>query len=128
MLRSLALVLLFSSVTFASQWLNDYYEALEVAKKENKDIYMFVGADDCRWCDYFKEITLSKPEVIKRLEEDFVLLYLSRDRHTVPYDLEVQGVPRHYFFTNRGKLYYQDRGSREIDGFYLMLDEAELSK
>jgi thioredoxin-related protein len=109
-------------------WLHDYDEAIKQAKEKNKGVYLFVGADDCRWCDRFKDMTLSKDEVIKRLEEEYVLLYMSRDRHNIPKHFEVKGVPRHYFLTNEGKIIHADRGSREPDGFFSLLDEIELKK
>lgn len=123
-------VMLLSSVLFGADldWLHDYNKALEIAKKEKKDIYMFVGADVCRWCDRFKETTLSKKEVIERLQKEYVLLYLSRDRHFIPKHFEVQGVPRHYFLRNDGSLIHADKGGREVDGFYMMLDEVGLKK
>jgi thioredoxin-related protein len=121
---------LLSSALFSAElnWLHDYNKALEIAKKEQKGVYMFVGADVCRWCDRFKDVTLSKKEVIKRLEEEYVLLYLSRDRHQIPKHFEVKGVPRHYFLRNDGSLIHADRGSREVDGFFALLDEVSLKK
>lgn len=121
---------LLSSALFGAEldWLHDYNKALEVAKKEQKGVYMFIGADVCRWCDRFKDVTLSKKEVIKRLEEEYVLLYLSRDRHNIPKHFEVKGVPRHYFLRNDGSLIHADRGSREVDGFFALLDEVSLKK
>lgn len=124
------LFLFIANFLFASElsWLNDYNEALSVAKKEKKDIYLFVGADECRWCDYFKEKTLSKADVIQKLKLEYVPLYLSRDRHFIPKEFETKGVPRHYFLKPDGTIYYKDQGSREVDGFFQMLDEAELKR
>jgi thiol:disulfide interchange protein len=109
-------------------WMHDYNKALEIAKKEHKDVYLFVGADECRFCDRFKKLTLSKPEVIERLQKKFILLYLSRDQHKIPKKFAIKGVPRHYFLTSEGKIYHDDRGSREPAGFFDILDEAELKK
>lgn len=109
-------------------WLHDYDEALREAKKQNKGVYLFVGADECRWCDRFKELTLSKKEAINRLQEEYVLLYLSRDRHKIPEHFEVRGVPRHYFLTSGGEIIHADRGSREIDGFLNLIEEVNLKK
>mgnify|MGYP001014119141 FL=1 len=109
-------------------WLHDYDMAIKQAQKEKKEIYLFVGADVCRWCDRFKDITLSKKDVIARLEKEYVLLYLSRDRHKIPNRFTTQGVPRHYFLKSDGTIIYEDRGSREPDGFLGLLDEVELKK
>lgn len=109
-------------------WINNYDEAIKEAQKEQKGVYLFIGADVCRWCDKFKDMTLSKEHVIKRLREEYVLVYLSRDRHKIPTHFEVKGVPRHYFLTNEGKVIHADRGSREVDGFFSLLDEVSLKK
>lgn len=111
-----------------SGWLHDYNEALREAKLQNKGVYLFVGADKCRWCERFKELTLSKKEAIDRLKEEYVLLYLSRDRHVIPKHFEVRGVPRHYFLTNEGELIHADKGSREVDGFLDLIEEVNLKK
>jgi thioredoxin-related protein len=122
-----SLLLILSSLFSADlKWLHDYDEAIKQAKEQNKEVYLFIGADECRWCDRFKEMTLSKDEVILRLEEEYILLYMSRDRHNIPKKFEVQGVPRHYFLTNEGEIIHEDRGSREPDGFFALLEEVEL--
>ncbi len=129
-MRGLFLVFtLFGSLFGADlPWLHDYDMAIKQAQKEKKEIYLFVGADVCRWCDRFKDITLSKKDVIARLEKEYVLLYLSRDRHKIPNRFTTQGVPRHYFLKSDGTIIYEDRGSREPDGFLGLLDEVELKK
>lgn len=109
-------------------WLNDYDEALAEAKKQEKGVYLFIGADECRWCDRFKKLTLSNQRAIDRLEEEYVLLYLSRDRHNIPKQFVTKGVPRHYFLTNRGEIIHADRGSREVDGFLDLIEEVNLKK
>jgi len=109
-------------------WLHDYNKALVQAKEQNKDVYLFVGADKCKWCDRFYKTTLSKQHVIKRLKKDYVLLYMSRDKHDIPKRFEVRGVPRHYFLTNNGKVIHADRGSREVAGFFDLLEEVDLKK
>lgn len=115
--------------TYATElnWLHDYDKALHKAKIENKLVYLFIGADVCRWCDRFKNMTLSNQDVINKLKEEYVLLYMSRDRHDIPKHFKVRGVPRHYFLTYKGEVIYTTRGSREIDGFYSLLEEVDLA-
>ncbi|MDA7817154.1 DUF255 domain-containing protein [Sulfurimonas sp.] len=114
---------------FAAQlnWEHNYDKALLQAKVENKNVYLFIGADVCRWCDRFKDMTLSNQALISKLKEDYILLYMSRDRHQIPKHFAVKGVPRHYFLTPQGEIIYTTRGSREIDGFYSLLEEVELA-
>ena len=123
-----AIILISNFHAINLNWLHDYDVALEQAKKEKKDVYLFIGADVCRWCDRFYKTTLSKKEVIKKLEENYVLLYMSRDQHKIPDKFEKYGVPRHYFLTENGEIIFKTQGSREVDGFYSLLEEVDLSK
>jgi len=109
-------------------WMHNYYKALREAKRQNKDVYLFIGADECRFCDRFKAITLSQKSVINRLKEEYVLLYLSRDHHNIPSKFEKYQVPRHYFLNSKGFIMYETRGSREVAGFNSLLDEVDLAK
>ncbi len=129
-MKHLILITLLISSLFSARldWLHDYDSALILAKMQNKDIYLFIGADECRFCDKLVKETLSNKDVINKLRENYILLYMSRDQHIIPDKFKTQGVPRHYFLTQKGEIIYTTNGSREIDGFYQLLDEVELSK
>jgi len=123
----LLLILLLSSANAVNlDWLHDYDKALAQAKKEHKNVYLFVGADKCKYCERFYKYTLSDKQVIKDMKKKFVLLYMSRDQHDIPKQFERYGVPRHYFLTPTGKIIHTDQGSREKAGWYDVLDEVEL--
>lgn len=124
----LPFIFIASLYSYELNWLHNYDEALLLAKKENKNLYIFIGADDCRFCERFKDLTLSKKEVMDTLEKDFIPVYLSRDQHKIPKCFVTQGVPRHYFIAPNGKIIHSDAGSREPDGFYDILDEVDLKK
>jgi thioredoxin-related protein len=129
MKQILILFFLFSSL-FSSEtdnWSHDYNATVKLAQKEHKNIYLFIGADKCHFCKMFKEKTLSKKWVMKRLKEHYEVLYLSRDRHYVPKKFEKFGVPRHYFLDANGKIIFQSFGLLEPSGFFTMLDEADLN-
>ncbi|UCM99986.1 thioredoxin family protein [Sulfurimonas sp. SWIR-19] len=109
------------------KWLHDYDKALSLAQKEQKNIYLFVGADKCHFCKRFKETTLSQKKVIKKLRQNYILLYLSRDRHFIPKKFQRFGVPRHYFLDSEGKILFESFGVLEPAGFFTLLDEADLN-
>ena len=109
-------------------WLHSYEKAMTQAKKEHKDVYLFIGADRCKFCAKFKATTLANKDVITRLKKDYVLVYLSRDQHTIPKGFKTTGVPRHYFLTSKEELIHDTWGGREVSGFYDVLDEAELNR
>jgi hypothetical protein len=127
--------LLFSTFLFISalnaielNWEHDYSHALATAKKEHKMVYLFIGADQCRHCERFKKQTLSDKALIKYMKKEYVLLYMSRDKHKIPNAYEKYGVPMHYFLTAEGKTISAAQGGRELAGWYDVLDEVDLAK
>ncbi len=128
-------ILLLSSFLFLStlsavelNWEHNYEKALLIAKKEHKSVYLFIGADNCRHCERFKKQTLSNKELIAAMKEEYVLLFMSRDQHEIPDKFEKYGVPFHYFLTDEGKIIAEIQGSRELAGWYDVLDEVDLIK
>ena len=109
-------------------WEHNYNNALNTAKKEKKMVYLFIGADNCKHCDRFKKQVLSNKDLITKMKKEYVLLYMSRDQHTIPDRFEKYGVPFHYFLTAEGKIIAEIQGSREIEGWYDVLDEIDLIK
>ncbi len=91
-------------------------------------VYLFIGADRCKHCDRFKQQTLSNKDLIKAMKEEYTLLYMSRDQHIIPDKFEKYGVPFHYFLTPEGKIIAEVQGSRELAGWYDVLDEVDLLK
>jgi hypothetical protein len=89
-------------------------------------VYLFIGADVCKHCDRFKKQTLSNKELIERMKKKYILLYMSRDQHKIPDGFEKYGVPFHYFLTPTGKIVAEVQGSRELEGWYDVLDEIDL--
>ena len=128
-MKTLLLTFLLLTSLFASEidsWIHDYDKGLKLAKKEHKNIYLFIGADACKFCKIFKEKTLSQKSVMDRLHKDYVLIYLSRDQHTIPDKFEKFGAPRHYFLDENGKIIFATFGVLEPAGFFTILDEADL--
>ena len=109
-------------------WEHNYENALATAKKEHKSVYLFIGADNCKHCERFKEQTLSNKALIETMKKEYVLLFMSRDQHKIPDKFEKYGVPFHYFLTPDGKIIAEVQGSRELAGWYDVLDEVDLIK
>ena len=125
----LVLFLLISTLgAIELDWEHDYNKALATAKKEHKMVYLFIGADFCKHCERFKKQTLSNKKLIETMKKEYVLLYMSRDKHDIPDKYEQYGVPFHYFLTSEGKAITQAQGSRELAGWYDVLDEVDMKK
>ncbi|MCK9455447.1 MAG: thioredoxin family protein [Sulfurimonas sp.] len=127
-MRHLILIMALLFNLSALDWPNDYEEALVDAKKENKDIYLFIGSEYCKYCEKFEKEVLSQDEVIQRLKKSYVLIYLSRDIDDIPEEFETTPVPRHYFLTKDGKVILTTIGGRSVEGFYDLLDEVKETK
>ncbi len=129
-MKTLLFSLLFVTTLFSYEtdsWIHDYNTGLQLAQKEHKNIYLFIGADACKFCKIFKEKTLSQKSVMQRLHKKYVLIYLSRDRHKIPSKFEKFGAPRHYFLDENGKILFATFGVLEPAGFFTILDEADLN-
>lgn len=129
--RAILLPLFLYSITLNAielNWEHDFQNALTTAKKEKKMVYLFIGADQCRYCDRFKKETLSNQKLIETMKEEYILLYMSRDQHQIPDGFEKYGVPMHYFLTAEGKIIAKVQGSRELEGWYDVLDEIDLRR
>ena len=117
---------LFCTALFSSaDWMNNYHDALKVAQDKNKRIYMLVVSDDCGWCKKFERTTLKDKKTIKRLQEKYVLLHLSRDSNYIPKKFKTTPVPRHFFLTSSGKEVFPVVGYRDVETFNTFLDDVE---
>lgn len=73
------LVCLFTILTvglFAQglQWNQDFSKALELSRKSGKPVFaFFTGSDWCGWCMRLDREILSKPEMIRYLNDNFIL-------------------------------------------------------
>jgi thioredoxin-related protein len=80
----------------------NYGEAFTVAKSENKAVFILFTTKYCRWCTKLKETTLKNPELKNRLEKEFVVLFLDRDKDNYPSKYKVRGVPA-VFMTDKNE-------------------------
>ncbi len=109
-------------------WIHNLETAKKIAQKEHKDIYVFIGAEHCNFCVRYKNEVLSNKKVQQILKRRFVTVFFNRDKHYIPKEFEKFGVPRHYFLTPNGRIYFDDAGIKGVNGFFMMLDEASLNR
>ncbi len=108
-------------------WSNDYKATLEIAKKENKQIYMLITSESCRWCRKFESTTLQDEDLLQRLASKYVLLHISRDKDYTPQKFKKKRVPRHYFITSEGQVIYTFLGYWNVLDFNSFMDDVERS-
>jgi len=124
-MRHLFLILLFISSLFSFEWSAEYDEALVKAKQEKKGVYVFVGTANCPFCEKLKETTFSDDEVIKKLEKEYELIYLSIDIDDIPSHLNIRFYPAHYFLDSDGKIIYSTAGYKGKKCFLELLKDVK---
>ena len=76
-----------------SEIYTNYEEAFKIAKEKDLAVFILFSTQYCRWCSKLKETTLKNREVIQRLNQEFVVLFLDRDLDEYPSKYTVKGVP-----------------------------------
>lgn len=70
-----------AETTTPAGWLNDFSQAQEQAKKENKAIMLFfTGSDWCGWCMKMRKDVLDTPEFKAFADKNLVLVYVDQPR------------------------------------------------
>jgi len=54
-------------------------QAFELARRENKPIFLSVGYSTCHWCHVMERESFSNPEIAKIMNEDFVNIKVDRE-------------------------------------------------
>lgn len=88
-MKKLLFLVLFPCLVFSQEnlgekidWLTNFEEALEVSKKENKNLLVyFTGSDWCAPCKKLKSDLFSTTE-FQTLSKDYVLVYIDIPRNT----------------------------------------------
>lgn len=126
-MKHIIISILFLSSLVASElnWSNDYKKALQIAKKEKKDIYVLVTSDSCRWCRKFENTTLQDEKVLELLKLKYVLVHADRDRDFLPKNFNTKSVPRHYFVTSEEQIIFTFLGYWEELDFKSYLRDVD---
>ena len=128
MIKLILYILLISTTLLSDEldWPNDYEAALIEAKKDNKNIYMLITSESCRWCRKFESTTLEEDDILEKLESKYVLLHISRDRDYLPEKYKKKRVPRHYFITPKEDVIFTFLGYWNTIDFSSFLDDVDI--
>ena len=69
-----------------SNWYR-YEEGLQVAKEENKPMFIFISSPTCPFCIKMKEDVFSDPEVMNYLKTNFVPVYIDASKEKPPFNV-----------------------------------------
>lgn len=86
-------------------WLDWGQEAFALAGKERKPILLDISAVWCHWCHVMDETTYSDPEVVERINRDFIPVRVDNDRRPdVNSRYNMGGWPTTAFLTPEGEI------------------------
>src|SRR5450759_2759909 len=77
--------------------------SLEAAKVQGKPVFIYARSQVCGWCKKFEDETFTNQTVIKKLNENFILVSIDvYDQRTESTDLRVRGTPTEIFLNEHG--------------------------
>ena len=115
-MKTILLSLLLSVSLFANQYKEfakqmnyetDYKTAVEKAKKENKELMLFMVANFCPWCIKFEKKVLKKEHINAQIHKKYVPLILNREEGNFPKTFETAMIPTAYFVDAKNEMIKQ---------------------
>jgi thioredoxin-related protein len=98
----------------AIKWMS-WQEAVEANKKEQKKIFIDCYTDWCGWCKKMDRDTYANPDIIKKLNKDFIVVKFNPELSNLTYMVDSQEYSARDFF------------SCDIDRFLLLIKELKLN-
>jgi len=106
----------------------NYDEAMKMAKTSKKSVFILFTTQYCGWCKKLKATTLKDPEVMKRLQNEFIFLSLDRDLDSYPSSFNIQGVPSVYILSPEEEMITSIDGYREPEDYIKWFDYVKNSE
>lgn len=104
------------------KWEKDISSAVQRADKEHKPLMVLVTKNGCRWCEVFKQKTLTNPKIVAILNRDFIVYEGVVDEGSVPPSLMTQGTPATWFIKGKTPMFEPIMGAAESDDLLDALD------
>ncbi|MGC9517496.1 MAG: thioredoxin family protein [Methanomicrobiales archaeon] len=107
-----------NSGTSDLNWNNDFNTALQKAKETNKPIIIDFYANWCGACQQLDEDTFSDPQVIEKLNENYVLLKADIDSNPdLASQYQIYSVPTILIMDSNGQVIKRQEGYLPPDQF-----------
>jgi hypothetical protein len=125
-MKKIILMLLLITTVYSAElgWSHDYNATLQKAKKSDKQVYVLITSQTCRWCRKFEDTTLQDKAIQDRLYKEFEVVHLRREKDFIPKYFKTSPVPRHYFVDKNAKILYNSLGHRKVECFDSFMDNA----
>jgi len=118
-------MVLLSGVLLALDWVKDIDTAVQIAKKEHKNIMVMVEGEHCRWCKKMKGRTLSDDMVEKRLEKYVVVKVFRENGNAMAQIPPIDGVPTIFFLTEHKAVMQEVVGYYNVGDFISYINDVE---
>jgi len=122
MIKKLLIVILFITITYGDTNLtiySDYNKSLEVAQKKNKPLFILFSKPNCQWCEKLKSKIVTDINITKRLENEFIILFLDKQKDIYPSNFEIKAVPDVFLVSPNEEIYTEILGYHKNSEDYL---------
>jgi len=98
---------------------SDYNKTLEIAKKENKPIFLLFSKKKCQWCEKLKSKVLTSKKIEEQLNREYIVLFLDKDSDVYPKKYDIQAVPDVFLISPKEYIYTEIVGYHSKPRDYL---------
>lgn len=108
-----------SSLANELQLEHNFDKALQKAKNQNKEVMMMYTAVWCPECNYMKDVVFKDKEVVRYIQEHFIVLTLDIQKDTLPEGHSYMGIPTFFFIgkdaKEKNKIVGGDKASKFLE-------------
>lgn len=110
------------------KYCESYDEALEVAKKHKRSIFLYFGAPWCGYCVKMKSETLNDKEVMEKLSKEYVVYIVNTDvDKTTTRKYGISGIPQYLIINDDESIVVKDSGFKPKQDFISWLNPKKVS-
>jgi len=103
-------------------WTN-YDKALKQSQQTKEIIMVMLGRDSCGVCNYMKTVVFKDKKVIKKMQGNFLPVYIELDFDDIPNNLAYIGTPTFYFLDHNEKTLLRVDGGKTTPSFLKALEQ-----
>jgi uncharacterized protein YyaL (SSP411 family) len=120
----LVILLTLFAISAPINWQTNIDKAIEVAKKEQKNILVFINSSSCPYCEMMEDEIFNKEEDAKYLTKKYIMvkLNISDAQKIFP---GTSTTPTTYIFTPNKELLASQVGYKNEEFFYYTIGNAD---
>jgi uncharacterized protein YyaL (SSP411 family) len=120
----LVILLTLFAISAPINWQTNIDKAIEVAKKEQKNILVFINSSSCPYCEMMEDEIFNKEEDAKYLTKKYIMvkLNISNAQKIFP---GTSTTPTTYIFTPNKELLASQVGYKNEEFFYYTIGNAD---